>query len=273
MRLLPNDTKQELSLQLKDVLETIESYSPDKAASEQKAWSYHFRAGSNFVGGFKAYLLGETNLTEQLFSQVIPNSRMAVAHNKISHDNRFQYALFNYALLLGDQDQIDESAKVILSLDVNKDIRFTAPTKFYLLLAHLWRGETDRALALNNELELLENKKSEHYIQPGICALVRGVVNNQVDVIREGAELVIHKHLHTTKYFKSALENNHYFSEPITLLTLLGGKFGIDVKGCIGDTTRVLKTKTFSPADRPEVPTKKKFEVPVDLVPSCFLPK
>jgi len=79
------------------------------------------------------------------------------------------------------------------------------------------------------------------------------------------------KHLHTTKYFRTALENNHYFCEPVTLLTIIGRKLGVDVKAIIGDTTALLKTKTFSPIDRPEIPANKKFEVPVDPVPSCFL--
>lgn len=89
--------------------------------------------------------------------------------------------------------------------------------------------------------------------------------------MKEGAHLLFDKHLHTTKYFRTALENNHYFCEPVTLLTIIGRKLGVDVKAIIGDTTALLKTKTFSPIDRPEIPANKKFEVPVDPVPSCFL--
>lgn len=269
MKKLPDDTKHELSLQLKDTFQTIECYNPTTAV--KKVAGYFGTAGTSFVGGFKAHLLGDSQLSEQLFAQVIPNSRMAVAENKVSHDNSFQYALFSYALLLGYQKQVDESAVVLLALDIPNDIRFRGPPEFYLMLAHLWRGETDSAIKMLDSIEKLENKKSEFYIQPGLSTLVRGVVNNEPSLMKEGTRLLFDKHLHTTKYFRAALENNHYFCEPATLLTILGVKLGVDVKANIGDTTAVLKTKTFSPIDRPEIPAKKKFEVPVDLVPSCFL--
>ncbi|MBU3021921.1 hypothetical protein [Aestuariibacter sp. A3R04] len=265
MKQLPDDTKQELSLQLKDALQTIECYNPSTGAN--KALSYSGTAGTSLVAGFKASLLGDSRLSEQLFAQVIPNARMAVAENKISHDNRYQYALFCYALLLGYHEQVNESAAVLLVLDIVKDIRFGAPPEFFTLLAHLWRGETDAAIQMLNGIEKLENKKSEFYIQPGVSKLVRGVVNNEPSLMKEGARLLFDKHLHTTKYFRTALENNHYFCEPVTLLTIVGRKLGVDVKANIGDTTALLKTRTFSP----EIPANKKFEVPVDLVPSCFL--
>lgn len=268
MKQLPDDTKQELSIQLKDTLQTIECYNPATAAN--KVTSYYGTAGTSFVGGFKANLLGDENLSEKLFADVIPNSRMAVAENKVSHDNSYQYALFSYALLLGYEEQVEESAAVLLALDIN-DIRFRAPPEFYLMLAHLWRGETDAAMQMLGGIEKLESKKSEFYIQPGVSKLVRGVVNNEPSLMKEGAHLLFDKHLHTTKYFRTALENNHYFCEPVTLLTIIGRKLGVDVKAIIGDTTALLKTKTFSPIDRPEIPVNKKFEVPVDLVPSCFL--
>lgn len=271
MKQLPDDTKQELSLQLQSVIRGHESSDP--ASAVKKAWSYNGRAGGAFVGGLKAHLLGDSQLSEQLFAQVIPNARMAVAENTASHDNSFQYALFSYALLLGYQDQVDESAAVLLALDITNDIRFRAPPEFYLMLAHLWRGETDAAIQMLDGIEKLENKKSEFYIQPGLSTLVRGVVNNEPSLMKGGARLQFDKHLHTTKYFKTALENNHYFCEPVTLLTILGVKLGVNVKANIGDTTAVLKTKTFSPIDRPEIPAKKKFEVLVDLVPPCFLKK
>tara|TARA_R110002124_G_scaffold50697_6_gene147200 strand:+ start:80 stop:907 length:828 start_codon:yes stop_codon:yes gene_type:complete len=270
MKQLPDDAKQELSLQLKATLKTIECYNPSTGV--KKALSYSGTAGTSFVGGFKAHLLGDSQLSEQLFAQVIPNARMAVAENTLSHDNRYQYALFCYALLLGYEEQTDESAAVILVLDIIKDIRFGAPPEFFLLLARLWRGETDAAIQMLDGIEKLENKKSEFYIQPGLSTLVRGVVNNEPNSIKEGANLLLEKHLHTTKYFRTALESNHYYCEPVTLLTIVGRKLGVDVKANIGDTTAVLKTKTFSPIDRPEIPAKKKFEVPVDLVPPCFEP-
>ena len=271
MKQLPDDTKQELSLQLQSVLRGHESSDP--ASAVKKAWSYNGKAGGGFVGGLKAHLLGDSLLSEQLFAQVIPNARMAVAENTVSHDNRYQYALFCYALLLGYHEQVDESAAVLLVLDIVKDIRFGAPPEFFALLAHLWRGETDAAIQMLNGIEKLENKKSEFDIQPGLGTLVRGVVNNAPSLMKEGARLLFDKHLHTTKYFRTALESNHYYCEPVTLLTIVGRKLGVDVKANIGDTTALLKTKTFSPIDRPEIPAKKKFEVPVDLVPSCFLTK
>ncbi|MDO6560946.1 hypothetical protein [Paraglaciecola chathamensis] len=271
MKQLPDDTKQELSLQLQSVLRKNESSDP--ASAVKKAWSYNGRAGGAFVGGLKAHLLGDSQLSELLFAEVNPNARMGVAENTVSHDNSFQYALFSYALLLGYQDQVDESAAVLLALNIPNDIRFRAPPEFYLMLAHLWRGETDAAIQMLDSIEKLESKKSEFYIQPGLSTLVRGVVNNEPSLMKEGARLLFDKHLHTTKYFRTALENNHYFCEPVTLLTIVGRKLGVDVKANIGDTTAVLKTKTFSPIDRPEIPAKKKFEVPVDLVPPCFLKK
>ena len=79
MKQLPDDTKQELSIQLKDTLQTIECYNPATAAN--KVTSYYGTAGTSFVGGFKANLLGDENLSEKLFADVIPNSRMAVAEN------------------------------------------------------------------------------------------------------------------------------------------------------------------------------------------------
>ncbi|MDO6841704.1 hypothetical protein Q4602_19640 [Paraglaciecola chathamensis] len=273
MKQLPDDTKQELSLQLQSVLRTNESSNPASAVPENRALSYQFKGGTSFVGGFKSHLLGDNDLSELLFAEVIPNARMGVAENTVSHDNSFQYALFSYALLLGYQDQVDESAAVLLALNIPNDIRFRAPPEFYLMLAHLWRGETDAAIQMLDSIEKLESKKSEFYIQPGLSTLVRGVVNNEPSLMKEGARLLFDKHLHTTKYFRTALENNHYFCEPVTLLTIVGRKLGVDVKANIGDTTAVLKTKTFSPIDRPEIPAKKKFEVPVDLVPPCFLKK
>lgn len=271
MKQLPDDTKQELSLQLKDTLQTIECYNPATAAN--KASSYYSRAGTSFVGGFKANQVGDEILSEKLFADVIPNSRMAVAENRISHDNSFQYALFSYALLLGYHEQVDESTAVLLALDIPNNIRFRGPPELYIMLAHLWRGESHAVIQMLDGIEKLENKKSEFYIQPGLSTLVRGVVNNEPSFMKEGARLLFDKHLHTAKYFRTALENNHYFCEPVTLLTIVGRKLGVDVKANIGDTIAVLKTKTFSPIDRPEIPAKKKFEVPVDLVPPCFLKK
>lgn len=160
MERLPSDSREEHMLRLENTLVSIEAYNPETAADKMKAKSHFYTAGCSLTGGFIANLVGNFDQAESLFAGVIPHSRMAVAENKYPFDdNKLQCALFSYAMLLGYVRQIDESANLLISVGVSKESRFRAPSIFYVIVAHLWRGETDSVLALLNELEKLENKK------------------------------------------------------------------------------------------------------------------
>ncbi|WP_165311117.1 hypothetical protein [Vibrio ziniensis] len=82
---------------------------------------------------------------------------------------------------------------------------------------------------------------------------------------------MIDGHIHEARYLKWALTTEHFVCEPAIFLCSIALKHGIDVKPFIINSRVKLKTRTQSPADRPELPSTKRFFVPVDLIPDYML--
>ena len=272
MKELPNDTRLELEYRVGSKDNMIKNLSTRDSIPERVAWTHGAIAGSHYGKGVLLQLLGNSEEAEVSFSKVVAQSQQSVATNIYEKDHSNQYALFIFALKVGDKAQADESASVISKLGVTGS-RYQAPSDIYVVLANLWLlNEADVSASLPS-LEKIEKKKNEKYIKSGFVNTVTGVLERNTSLVIDGIHTMLEGHKYEAKYLKYALDHNHFMCEPATVLCILALRYDMDIKGAMEDTTAVLKTKMQEPLDRPEVPEKTKFEVPVDLIPDYILAK
>ncbi|AOT07559.1 hypothetical protein [Pseudoalteromonas luteoviolacea] len=272
MKGLSHETQLELEYRLGSNEGMINILVPEDAIAERKAWSYGALAGSYFGRGVLLQLLGQNAKAEEAFSQVIANSKNSVGANLFEQDHSHQYALFIFALLVGDYEQANESAYVISKLGVTSS-RLQAPSEVYVAFVELWLKNADSVKALIPSLEKIENKKNEKYIKSGFVNALKGVLDGNLSLVVDGIQNMLAAHKHEAKYLKEALDHNHFICIPALLLSIVAIRYGMDIKKAVEGSEVVLKTKMESPLDRPEIPEKTKFEVPVDLIPDYIIEK
>jgi tetratricopeptide (TPR) repeat protein len=270
MKKLPVDTCSEFEHRLDINMRMRSAFDPTRSIPERKAWAHSALAGSYFDKGVTLQLLGNIDEAEEAFTQVIPEAKNAIACDFYENEDYRQYALFFYALLLCDKAQADESAVIISKLGASQS-RLNAPSEVYLALANLWLEKTDTVQMLLPEIKRIEEKKNEKYIKAGFTTVLSGLLEGKMSDAIKGMNELIDGHKHEAKYMKIALQHPNFICQQATVLCVLALKLGLDLKSEVQGINIVLKTKMEAPMERPEIPEKTKFEVPVDLIPEWIL--
>ncbi|MDG3085382.1 hypothetical protein P7F88_04385 [Vibrio hannami] len=271
MEVMPEDTLEEFTLRLKWAISSLESINPDRAIPERKAFSYLGRGGTCLMIGRLLHLLRRSDEAGAYYERVIPDIRLAIASSlRVEEEIENQYALFNYALTTGNKEQATESANIIVAQGVQQ-VRMFTESVYHVAMAHLYPGKIERVLPLIPALKKLEEKKSEKFIKPGFIKAVTALCAKDVGEMAIGVTEMLEGHCHEARYQRWALNTDNLICMPVTVLAIMALRNGVDVKPLLTNSQTSLKTRTWSPADRPELPSTARFIVPVDLVPEFIL--
>lgn len=274
MKDLPADTVLEFEHResfATDMLESsYDALDKGKVIPKRKSFSYNFMAGTYLGRSIIYQLLKKTELANSDIQKILPLFKKAMYDESALDNDYHQYYFFTLCLFTADNNQINESAKAILKSGVSKS-RFLAPSELYLVLASLWLEKKDLSEQLLPNIKRFEEQKKEKFVKPGYFLALKGILNKDISQAANGINELLEAHKHEAKYLKTALIGSNLVCFQATELCIIALKYGMDLKSEVNNSTAILKTKMFSPLDRPDIPEKTKFEVPVDLIPEWII--
>lgn len=275
MAIITQESKDELYSVLEYIRETLKILTPEEAAPERRADTCLGAAGTHYWIGVILNILEQGELAETHFVHAIPLIRKGLTFNPKA-EKVFQYALLRYAFFTGHVEQMYESAKVVSALGIDTALKNDHPRLFFnpnfdVAVSYLWLGEPDKAKAYLEKLPKIECSKNEFYLFEGTTSALNAIVERDEIKLIQSLDQVLDGHVQRVKRFRYALGAMHYVCESAVYITILALKYGMDIKSKLNNTTQILKTKTHSPIDRPDLPKNKKFEIPVDLIPDYML--
>lgn len=242
---------------------------PENAIPQRRADTCLGAAATHYSMGILLNMLEQPVLADNHFSKTILRMRLGLSLNPVE-ERTFQYALFRYALLVGNVEQVNESCKIITALGLDHSRVYFDPN-FELAVSYLWRGKVEETKSHLEKLSKIELKKNETYHFEGTTSALNAVIEGDETKLVESLELVLDGHIQAFKKYKYPLGEIHYVCESAVYITILALKYAMDIKPKLRNVSQVFKTQTHSPIDRPEIPKNKKFDVPVDLIPEYML--
>ncbi|WP_165311119.1 hypothetical protein [Vibrio ziniensis] len=271
MNSLPLDTLEELKIRKELLIKCIKIEKPETAILERQSFAYLGKGSNLYNLSVLIKILDCKSEVKYILDQVKENIKLSISTSITPREQQgLQYALFIYSLLSGDREQTYESSIIIKKMGIT-DARYVSSSEFFVILANLYLDNKDEVEKLLPKLTKLEEKKNEKYLKPGLTEAISGINTKNINQFSSGLKKMIDGHIHETRYLKWALTTKHFVCEPAVILCSIALKNGIDVKPFIINSHVKLKTRTQFPANRTDLPSTKRFIVPVDLIPDYML--
>lgn len=266
---MDKDTCEEMEFRISLNRKFIETWDPNAAIPKRKAWSYFLLSGKHFDSGFINLLLGKEALAIINFKDSLAIANTAIGHAAEIELNHYA-AMFSSFLKLHCEDDACQYAEIIQKIPFTPMSNACAATaEFYIALARLWEGKDITDLVEN--IAKIEGKRKWMHLYEGTGSALTAIQDRDIQGLLKAMELILDKHMHCVRYFKIPLTQGELMDELSTLICIVALKNGLDVKPLITNSRQLVKTRTISPADRPELPTTKRFKVQTDFIPNYFI--
>ena len=259
----------ELLYQIELIFDKLPIFDIDNVLQEKRADSCLASAACHYSIGFYYSLLGKDNEAEKHFPLCVSLIKQGLSY--LPQDEKvYQYSLFRYAILLGDTAQLNESTKVITTM--NTDIfRLYTPPVFEHALANILLENYSIAEKFIQKVKDVESKKQELYLFPGVAKALTSMLQNNENQLAIDLDDVLLQHFNSFRKHKYGIGPNELICEPALFIASIAQRRGLKVKAKMKNCVQVMLVKPAEPSIHPSLKKNGRIEFQVDLMPDFIL--
>lgn len=259
----------ELQTRIEELLNKLPIFDINNGLEEGRAGRCLSLASAHDLIGTYYTLLSQHAEAEQHLAQPIPLMRQGLSY--LPKDERtFQYFLFRHALLLGDKVQVDESAKLISTMNSNMFRLYMHPA-FEHAVANIWLKNDKLAENYIQQVRKVEGKKGELYLFPGIAQALTSLLENNKSQLAKDLDEVLLQHFNAYAKYKHVIDLNKIFCESALYIAIVAKHRGLNIKPAMHNCLQTLLLKPSDPSKFPSLKKNGRIEYQVDLMPEFVL--